>query len=527
MHIANSLSLTSFFFLSFKKKNICLLMGFIGFGFSVLAQNDSSKWVKYYYSTGQLSSEGRLFNGKPEGYWKSYYENGQLKSEGNRLNHKLEGLWKFYEELGDLVLTINYSEDIKKGQRQAFVKGKLLREDFFEEDKRNGVSKLYNEKGWLQFEIPYVDDLESGEGYELDSNSTIIGLLTYKAGVLVRKQSINLRDRLGRRQGVWIEFFDDRKVKVTGVYKNDLKEGYWKFFTASSALIRTEFWVNGILQSEGDATAKVEVVREIHPETGKLKLKGALLNGKLNGVQRLYNLQGEIVSSSVYDRGRLIEEGGIVDEEGRKQGFWKSFYEDGGLKHEGAYVDGLKTGIWKYYFRNGKLEQTGNFRADLAEGSWIWYYPNGKTWREEEYSRGLEDGSSMEYDSLGTVLAKGQYIEGLKEGQWYYLSGDHEEIGEYFEGERRGMWRHYYLKPEKVLRFEGNFVNGEEDGRHEYLYLNGQVKVRERYSSGIKQGIWEYFKEDGSRYLTIEHNGAGEEVKYNGVKLNYGRRFKP
>lgn len=63
-----------------------------------------------------------------------------------------------------------------------------MREDFFDNDQRNGVSKLYNEKGWLQFEIPYVDDLESGEGYELDSNSTIIGLLTYKAGVLVRNK---------------------------------------------------------------------------------------------------------------------------------------------------------------------------------------------------------------------------------------------------------------------------------------------------------------------------------------------------
>ena len=43
---------------------------------------------------------------------------------------------------------------------------------------------------------------------------------------------------------------------------------------------------------------------------------------------------------------------------------------------------------------------------------------------------------------------------------------------------------------------------------------------------GIKTGIWELFKEDSTRYLNIEYDSEGQEIKYNGVKIQYGRRFR-
>ena len=65
-----------------------------------LAQQNPNGPNKFYYSSGQVSSEGNLVNGKPDGYWKSYYENGKLKSEGNRINLNLDGPWKFYSDKG-------------------------------------------------------------------------------------------------------------------------------------------------------------------------------------------------------------------------------------------------------------------------------------------------------------------------------------------------------------------------------------------------------------------------------------------
>lgn len=51
----------------------------------------------FYYSNGNISSEGNMKNGKPEGYWKTYFESGTIKTEGNRENFLLEGTWKFLQ----------------------------------------------------------------------------------------------------------------------------------------------------------------------------------------------------------------------------------------------------------------------------------------------------------------------------------------------------------------------------------------------------------------------------------------------
>ena len=61
----------------------------------LLAQLPKDGPVKYYYPNGNVSSEGTLRNGKPDGYWKSYSERGRIKSEGNRVDFKLDSSWRF------------------------------------------------------------------------------------------------------------------------------------------------------------------------------------------------------------------------------------------------------------------------------------------------------------------------------------------------------------------------------------------------------------------------------------------------
>ena len=485
---------------------------------------DSVKEVVYRYESGAISSEGTLRNGEPDGYWKSYYRNGQLKTEGNRLNFLLDGIWKFYSAQGELSVSITYKEGKKNGVQTTWVDSLPLKEEPFKDDKRNGIVKEYDPRSHrLVRELPFVEGLEQGSGYVYDTLGVIQTLLTYKSGVLVRKQPINRTDRLGRKQGTWIEFHPNKQVKVEGTYRNDLKNGYWKFFKRNGALIRTEFWIDGVLQKDQtDAAQKVEIRKEIHPETGELKYVGSYLNGKKNGVQREYNLEGEVIKSSIYESGKLLEEGGYVDEQGRRQGHWKRFYQDGSLMHEGNYVDDMRTGQWTFYFPNGSIEQQGRYRLDEPEDMWIWFYPDGSTWREEEYLNGLLDGPSVEYDSLGTVIAKGEYVDGFREGEWFFEVGDHREEGKFFEGQRTGEWKHTYADIDQV-QFEGSYDNGQENGMHIYYYPNGQVKRRGRYIYGNRNGLWEFFLENGLRYLTIQYDKNGQEVRYNGVKVKNER----
>ena len=63
---------------------------------------------KIYYPNGSLQAEGKLLNGKPEGFWINYYPTGVKKSEGLRTNHLLDSIWVFYNIVGDTLSKIHY-----------------------------------------------------------------------------------------------------------------------------------------------------------------------------------------------------------------------------------------------------------------------------------------------------------------------------------------------------------------------------------------------------------------------------------
>ena len=99
-------------------KTILITAIVLFFGLQAMCQ---SEYQQYTYPNGQISSEGLLRDGKPDGLWKTYYENGQLKSIGKRTDFLLDSTWVFFADNGDTSLVINYKKDLKNGPRTAAV----------------------------------------------------------------------------------------------------------------------------------------------------------------------------------------------------------------------------------------------------------------------------------------------------------------------------------------------------------------------------------------------------------------------
>ena len=216
------------------------------FTLNTFSQKDTN-WVKYYYESGELSSEGVLEDGKPNGYWKSYYVNGHLKTEGNRVDFKLDGPWKFYNEEGKLTLVINYKQDIKEGPRETYdTKGRLVKVEQLINNKKEGWTISYYENQKEHKKIPFVNGREVGVGFEYDNKGTIITLFTYKSGVLTKERFINRIDKNGLKKGTWMKFYSNMQVREEGLYLKDLKHGYWKFYKKDGNLLRMEKWVMGV-----------------------------------------------------------------------------------------------------------------------------------------------------------------------------------------------------------------------------------------------------------------------------------------
>jgi len=63
-----------------------------------------------------------------------------------------------------------------------------------------------------------------------------------------------------------------------------------------------------------------------------------------------------------------IESGKFVN--GKEEGEWLDFFENGQLSSKENYKDGKEDGLWKKYFENGQLRQVGNFKDGKHEAIW-------------------------------------------------------------------------------------------------------------------------------------------------------------
>jgi antitoxin component YwqK of YwqJK toxin-antitoxin module len=475
---------------------------------------------RYFYPNGMLSSEGSMRDGKPDGYWKTYYDNGKLKSEGNRKDFQLDSIWKFYTEEGKPSLEFSYKNGKKNGYKKTFNKeGHIESEELYNDDVKQGYTNYYYKEGPLWKKIPFTKGREEGLAYEYALDSSIITLIEYKGGFIRSQEKINRKDQRGMKQGTWKEFYPEGQVKTETHYLDDMKHGYYKEYDKKGNLLNTYKYEFGKLVKNAPELAKLEVQVDYHPN-GVRKFVGNFKNGVPEGVAREYDTLGHIVNSQLYQDGVLIAQG-ISDEGGFEQGPWKEYHPNGALKAEGEYHNGKKVGPWVFYHPNGKLEQKGKYdNKGQPMGDWKWYYEDGKLLREETYIDGQINGTMVEYadDSTSHVITKGDLVDGQKEGPWFFEMADYREEGTYKGDKREGMWKHTYTTNGKT-RFEGNFTDGQPDGKHVFYFENGHVWQEGKFIFGRREGDWKYYDEEtGTLILTITYKDD-VEVKFDGQRI--------
>jgi len=501
---------------------ISFLILFALIGMVSMAQDEikPNGYNVFYHPNGEISSEGTMRDAKPDGYWKTYSDSGILISEGNRKDFELDSTWKFYDEEGNIKMEINYARGKKNGVRKTYRIDEIT-EEYFENDIKQGVTNIYYGDGTLKKTIPFEDGLENGLAMEYGRDGRIITLIRYKSGFITQREMINRYDAANRKDGPWKYFYPNGQVMREGTYRHGKEEGYFKEYDLEGNLVTTSKFSEGVIQEDVAELKKLEVRKDYYPD-GKIKISATYNEeGKLEGVRREYAEDGSIERSYIFKNGILIGEG-IVTEKGERDGFWKEYYDSGVLRGEGRYDKDIREGPWKYYHENGQPEQLGEYRKGLPEGEWTWYYDEGQLLREEYYFNGFQDGVMTEYDKDGEIITKGEYIEGRKNGEWYYKVGLSEVTGTYSDNMRNGLWRYYDLPGslgrEKVLRFEGRFIEDNPHGEHTYYWDNGNRKDQGEYVMGRKEGNWIHYNYDGTPFLVVSYEN-GFERKYDGIKI--------
>ena len=164
---------------------------------------------------------------------------------------------------------------------------------------------------------------------------------------LLNKDTINVVDQEGKKQGRWIvlnkvkklpDYTDEQKVEE-GKYQDNKKEGIWKEYYPNNNLKNKITFENN--RPNGYAI--------MYHDNGKISEEGLWKNNRWVGNYKLY-----------YDNGQVAQEFKF-NTSGKREGPQKYFYENGEVMIEGDWKEGKEGGVIKEYYENGDLKAEKNF----------------------------------------------------------------------------------------------------------------------------------------------------------------------
>ena len=200
-----------------------------------------------------------------------------------------------------------------------------------------------------------------------------------------------------------------------------------------------------------------------------LIFSGKYLNGKRNGKGKEYD-----------GKSHLIFEGEYL--KGERNGKGKEYNEFHSLLYEGEYLKGKRNGIGRENDAHGHL---------LFEGEFL----NGKRWngkgydfsKKEVYKLKNGKGKVKEYD-YSEYFDCDDITRRVSPSNEPYLKFE----GEYLNGERNGKGKEYYTNGK--IKFEGDYLNGKRNGKgKEYWLHTGKLKFEGEYKNGKRKGKGEEY----------------------------------
>ena len=348
-----------------------------------------------------------------------------------------------------------------------------------------------------------------------------------------------LRD--GRPDGLWKTYYENGQLKSIGKRTDFLLDSTWVFFSEvgdTSLIVNYKRDLkNGPRFTFGKDDIVMEpFVNDVRQGEGKrYNLKRHLIqtvtykNGVEEGISPVFDTTGLLCEIITYKKGFVMTREAInrYDREGKKHGYWKTFFDDWSVHTECYYRHGMRDGFYKEYDEKGNLKKITKFVNDVEQVVESdmkplivqhEYYPNGKVKREASFRDGKREGVWREFDEQGNVLNSQTYQKGVLVGQGIVDT----------DGKRRGLFKEFY--PDNSLRAEGVFVDGLRSGEWKFYYHNGQIQEIGSYQEGQPDGIWTWYYDNGQKQIEEQFfkgtpNGSYKEYDSRGNIIVTGTYF--
>lgn len=198
-----------------------------------------------------------------------------------------------------------------------------------------------------------------------------------------------------------------------------------------------------------------------------------------------------------------------VDQSGRKQGWWKRYYQDGTIMYTGFFVNDSPSGTFKRYFENGKRKAIMQFSQDGKCSYAQLFYMNGELAAEGKYLGTLKDSTWNYYSYYTHTLSLVEnFRAGLKNGttKKYYDNGTVAETTEWDENAKTGKWFQYF--EDGSVRLSSSYINDKVDGPYLVYTAPGILAIDGKYLSGNMDGNWKFFNEKGELEYELRYDNG-------------------
>lgn len=204
-------------------------------------------------------------------------------------------------------------------------------------------------------------------------------------------QEANKLDANGKKHGLWKGIHEESKrPRYEGTFEHGIEVGTFKYFddTKAGSLVATrEFSEKGKVAytiiydpkknivSEGKTVNRVNegIWKYYQRESKQLMTEENYVKGQLNGVRKVYFVDGAIAEETTYVNGK-------------KEGPYKVYTEKGMVMEEAVFKNNKYEGPAIYREPNGAVASKGNYKNGEKNGKWQ-FFVNGKLKKEEKYPK--------------------------------------------------------------------------------------------------------------------------------------------
>lgn len=224
------------------------------------------------------------------------------------------------------------------------------------------------------------------------------------------KQSVNQTDNSGKKQGHWIKRYPGGNIMYDGFFRNDKPVGefrrYYEDQTLKSVLVFNDtgsealaslYYQNGFIASRGKYVNQLK--------EGKWQFFSASSEGVPIGDEEYLNNKRNGLSRKFYPDSTVAEAINFLNDV--KNGEWIKYHPDGSVNFRTNYGNGKLNGIFEAFFPNGKPEVLGRYKNNLREGVWLIYDENGGQRFKIEYSGGMAKNPDID-------IYQSDYIDSLE-----------------------------------------------------------------------------------------------------------------